>query len=81
MQVLNRRRDIQRAAESEAAEGETQRSFVDVLTLRRVLVLRDRGVAGEEIEREIGLRRGLVGRLGPRGVVSPAGVGEVGVGV
>ena len=53
---------------------------MDVVTLRRVLVLRDRGVSGREIERELGLREGLVGRLGRKGVVSPAGVvglGEV----
>lgn len=80
VQVLNRRRAIQRAAEKEfagavEAGAEYQRSFLDVVTLRRVLVLRDRGVPGTEIERELGLREGLVGRLGRKdGVVSPAGV-------
>lgn len=80
MQILTRRRAIQRAAEAEfagtlEAQGEEyQRSFLDVVTLRRVLVLRDRGVSERQIEREMGLREGLVGRLGRREVVRPAGV-------
>lgn len=82
MQVLNRRQDIQRAAEAEFAdtligEGTDQRTFLDVVTLRRVLVLRDRGVSGGEIEREMGLREGLVGRLGRKGVVRAAGGGRL----
>lgn len=79
MQVLNRRREIQRAAEAEFAgtsigEGGNQRTYLDVVTLRRVLVLRDRGVADAEIEKEMGLRDGLVRRLGRKGVVSAAGL-------
>jgi hypothetical protein len=78
VQVLNHRRDIQRAAEEEfagTAIGETgaKRTFLDVVTLRRVLVLRDKGVNEGQIEKEMGLMEGLVGRLGRRGVVSAAG--------
>lgn len=50
------------------------RQFLDVVTLRQVLVLRDEGgVDAAEIERRLGLRRGVVERLGRRGVV---GVGS-----
>lgn len=57
-------------------EGGDQRSFLDAVTLRRVLVLRERGVAEAQIEKEMGLRGGFVGRLGRKGVVSPAGMLE-----
>lgn len=63
-------------ADSLYGEGDVtnhqKRSFLDVVTLRRVLVLRDRGMPEGEIERELGLRGGLVGRLGPKGVVRAA---------
>lgn len=50
------------------------RRFLDVVTLRQVLVMRDetRLKAGE-IERRLGLERGVVERLGERGVVGIAG--------
>ena len=41
-----------------------------MVLIRQVLMLRDdRGVGEEEIERRLGLRKGVVGRLGPKGVV------------
>lgn len=50
------------------------RQFLDVVTLRQVLVMRDEGgLEGAEIERRLGLRRGVVDRLGRSGVV---GVGS-----
>ncbi|KAH7412459.1 hypothetical protein BKA64DRAFT_329252 [Cadophora sp. MPI-SDFR-AT-0126] len=60
--------EFARTGKSTAAEG---RQFLDVLTLRQILVLRDeKGVEAGEIERRLGLKRGVVGRLGRRGVVS-----------
>ena len=54
-------------------EGEG-RQFLDVVTLRQVLVLRDEvGMGGEQIEKRLGLKRGVVGRLGGRGVVGIGG--------
>jgi hypothetical protein len=46
---------------------------VDAVTLRRALKLRDEaGVADVEIEKRLGLKRGVVGRLGRKGVVGRA---------
>ncbi|EON62576.1 hypothetical protein W97_01800 [Coniosporium apollinis CBS 100218] len=50
--------------------GAQGRQFLDVGLLRHVLMLRDeKGLSGEEIERRLGLRKGIVGRLGAKGVV------------
>lgn len=49
-------------------------------SIRKLLVLRDeRGVSDMEIERVMGLREGVVGGLGGRGVVGVCG-GEEGEG-
>ncbi|KAI9797672.1 MAG: hypothetical protein M1833_005333 [Piccolia ochrophora] len=54
--------------------GHPGRQFLDVVALRQVLTLRDReGVDGREIERRMGLRSGVVKRLGGRGVVGAVG--------
>lgn len=54
--------------------GRGGRRFLDVLTIRRVLVLRDeKGLGGAEIERGLGLGVGVVGRLGGRAVVGDLG--------
>lgn len=54
--------------------GRGGRRFLDVLTIRRVLVLRDeKGLGGAEIERGLGLGEGVVGRLGGRAVVGDLG--------
>lgn len=55
--------------------GRQGRRFLDVVTIRQVLMLRDeKGVEGREIERRLGLGEGVVGRLGPRGVVGDTGM-------
>ena len=47
---------------------------MDVVTIRQVLMMRDeQKKSAEEIERTLGLRKGLVARLGPRGLCSGAG--------
>ena len=54
--------------------GSPGRSFLDVVTIRQVLMMRDeQKKSAEEIERTLGLRKGLVARLGPRGLYSGAG--------
>ena len=42
--------------------------------MRQMLMLRDeKGMGEDEIERTLGLKKGLVGRLGRRGVVESVG--------
>jgi hypothetical protein len=72
--LLTARYRLAEEAEREFASlgrrGGEGRSFLDVVTLRQVLVLRDeKGLKGGEIERMLGLRSGVVGQLGRRGVV------------
>ncbi|PWY86030.1 hypothetical protein BO70DRAFT_428105 [Aspergillus heteromorphus CBS 117.55] len=76
--VFSARQQLARAAEQEAeAMGKTQfagREFLDALTIRQALAMRDRqGLAPGEIERLLRLREGVVGRLGARGVVGDIG--------
>jgi len=63
------------AAMGRASAREQGRQFLDAVTIRQVLVQRERGRGGKEIEREMGLRAGVVGRLGRRGVVGVGGAG------
>lgn len=50
------------------------REYLDALTIRQVLAMRDRqGLSAEEIERLLRLKSGVVGRLGERGVVGDIG--------
>lgn len=65
--------EADREFESIGRRGARGRSFLDVVTLRQVLVLRERGVEEEEIERRLELKGGTVGRLGGRGVVCATG--------
>lgn len=72
--ILSARERLAEEAEQEFANlgrrGAPGRQFLDVVELRKVLVLRDqRGMPVGEIERQLGLREGVVGRLGPKGVV------------
>ncbi|KAI9779428.1 MAG: hypothetical protein M1839_007393 [Geoglossum umbratile] len=72
--LLAARSRLAERAETEALsigkKGFPGRAFVDAVTLRQVLRLRDEGgVADMEIERRLGLKRGVVGRLGRKGVV------------
>lgn len=44
------------------------RRFLDVYTLRQVLQMRSNGITAEEIEENLGLKRGSVGLLGRKDV-------------
>ncbi|KAK8196121.1 hypothetical protein M8818_007274 [Zalaria obscura] len=71
--VLAARSRLADAEERESIEagrrGHAGREFLDVGILRQVLTLRENGTAAGEIERRLGLRKGVVERLGGRGVV------------
>lgn len=77
MSLLTARYRIAEEADEEFAnigrKGAKGRRFIDVQTLRQVLVLRGEGMRGGEIEERLGLAKGVVGRLGKEGVV---GVGS-----
>jgi hypothetical protein len=50
-------------------KGALGRQFLDVFTIREMLVLRDeKGVEPAEIEKKLGLRNGVVGKLGRKGL-------------
>ncbi|GAB7358326.1 hypothetical protein MBLNU230_g2398t1 [Neophaeotheca triangularis] len=75
--VLESRAQLQAQADEEGERygksGFEGREFLDVFTIRQIMVLRDgKGESGEQIERRLGLKRGTVERLGPRGVVAVA---------
>lgn len=75
--VLQARRQLQERAELEfegmGRPGDKGKEFLDVGTIRDVLALRQRGEAAGDIEARLGLRRGVVDRLGARGVVTSVG--------
>ncbi|KAI4111594.1 MAG: hypothetical protein LQ339_000465 [Xanthoria mediterranea] len=79
LQILSRRAEIAAEADAEFTRlrgGGEGRRFLDVGSIREVLAMRDgRGMREGEIEGLLGLRRGVVGRLGQRGVVGEAGLG------
>ncbi len=77
IQILEARSALSSAADKEFIEagkrGHEGRQFLDVVTIRQVLMLRDeKGLEEAEIERRLGLKKGVVERLGPRGVVGDA---------
>lgn len=76
--LLTARHRLAEDAEHEFSQvgkaGAAGRQFLDVVTLRQVLQLRDeRGLDAEKIEEQFGLRKGVIARLGRKGVV---GVGS-----
>lgn len=73
--VLDARSRLQDEAEREFLDagkrGHAGRKFLDVGVVRQVLMMRERGLAEQEIERTLGLRGGVVKELGMRGVAEP----------
>ncbi|KZF26181.1 hypothetical protein L228DRAFT_235283 [Xylona heveae TC161] len=75
--LLKKREEIAHAAEEEflsiGRRGHTGRRFLDVTTIRQILTLRDqKGVQPAEIERRLGLQKGVTEKLGgPNVVQSP----------
>lgn len=77
LMVLESRSRIQDLAEREFIDsgkrGHPGREFLDVSSIRQVLQFRDqRGMKDEMIEKRLGLKPGVVSRLGARGVVAVA---------
>ncbi|KAI7550631.1 hypothetical protein KC331_g3053 [Hortaea werneckii] len=75
--ALDSRAKLQEAADAEfqmaGKRGHEGRQFLDVYMIRQILIERDvQGRSAEEIERKMGLKRGVVERLGGRGIVQLA---------
>jgi hypothetical protein len=74
--ALEARRRLQEQAEAEFANtgksGDRGRQFLDISTIREMLLLREKGVADTEIEARLRLQKGLVQRLGPKALLRPA---------
>ena len=76
--VVTARQKIAKAAEREVElvgrPGFAGREYLDALTIRQALSMRDRqGLPAGEIERLLRLKKGVVDRLGQKGVVSEVG--------
>lgn len=57
--------------EEMSRSGIHKREFLDINTIRNILVLRQRGESEAEIESRLRLKPGIVARLGPLGTSSP----------
>lgn len=85
--VLDARAKLQDQAEKEFIEagrrGHAGRQFLDVYTIRQMLVMRDeRGISAGQIEKTMGLKQGSVEKLGPKdmyGLVQEVGRAQKGV--
>ena len=71
--ILTARERLAQEAEAEfarAGKGREGRRFLDVMTIRQILMLRDeKAVEAAEIEKKLGLKSGIVARLGAKGIV------------
>jgi hypothetical protein len=74
--VLEARRQLEARAKYEldntGKSTDKGREFLDIGTVKQILVLRESGTSATDIETRLRLKPGLVARLGPRGIVAPA---------
>lgn len=73
MLAIDARAQLQEAADAEfqlaGKRGHEGRQFLDIYMIRQIFILRDEfGKSAEEIERRMGLRKGVVDRLGAKSV-------------
>lgn len=73
--VLEARQRLQDQATLEFEQPGRGREFLDVGTLKQMLMMQARGSAPADIEKRLRLKSGVVGRLGPRGVTLPVAGG------
>ncbi|KAI0976862.1 hypothetical protein F4678DRAFT_127058 [Xylaria arbuscula] len=71
LNALEARRQLQARAEAEFEDPSRGREFLDAGTLRRALLLQNRGASAADIEARLKLKSGVAARLGPRGVIVP----------
>ncbi|AEO53264.1 hypothetical protein MYCTH_2122102 [Thermothelomyces thermophilus ATCC 42464] len=74
--VLEVRRQLEARAREElentGKSTDKGREFLDIGTIRQILVLRQGGASPADIEARLRLKPGVVERFGPQGVVAPA---------
>lgn len=77
LSALQARDRFQKEADEEfgnmGRSGSQGRQYLDIGTIRNILVMRERGASPEDIETRFNLRSGVVNRLGARGLVKPLG--------
>lgn len=75
LNVLEARRRLQVQANKEFEEmgrtGNRNKELLDIGTIKDILILRQQGTSVGEIESRLGLKHGVVARLGRLGIVSP----------
>ena len=85
IQILDARNRLTDAAEAEFSEmgrrGFQGKQFLDVVLIRQALMMRDeKGMADLEIEKKLGLKSGVVARLGRKGTVGDVSIEGVFIG-
>jgi hypothetical protein len=74
--VLEARHRLETQAKQELANTgkstDKGREFLDIATVKQILVLRQSGRSSADIEQRLRLKPGTAARLGPEGIVSPA---------
>lgn len=73
LNALEARQRLQERAEAEYENRSQGSEFLDVGTLTQVLIMQGRGVPHADIEKRFRLKKGVVDRLGPKGVTVPYG--------
>ncbi|KAI1378677.1 hypothetical protein F4677DRAFT_374769 [Hypoxylon crocopeplum] len=75
LSALDARQRLQERADVEFENSTRGREFLDVGTLKQILIMQARGTPAADIEKRFRLKSGVVGRLGPRGVTLPLAAG------
>ncbi|KAI1325745.1 hypothetical protein F5Y16DRAFT_255566 [Xylariaceae sp. FL0255] len=78
LNALQARASLQERAEAEFTDPSGGREFLDAARLRQLLIMQTvHKVPAREIEKRFGLKQGVVDRIGPVGVTTPALEGVV----
>ncbi|KAI2472535.1 hypothetical protein F4781DRAFT_342254 [Annulohypoxylon bovei var. microspora] len=73
LSALEARQRLQERADAEYEDRSQGSEFLDVGTLTQALIMQGRGVPNADIEKRFRLKKGVVDRLGPKGVTVPYG--------
>lgn len=80
LNALEARERVQREAEEEleslGVSNSQGRRFLQAGMVRDILMMREKGASEAQIENRFHLRKGVLRRLGPRGLYEPAGGAE-----